>query len=329
MRLPPWIEHLPTPAKLLLFLSLALLPIGGVLVWTASSALNAAKEATRENARLDSSMLSDSIEGLIARNALALRIAANAALDGSGGDRCQIAARSLAIAPAVAREFELEGLDGEPLCATPNYVGTAESPLVAPGAIRLWIAADGASLLVRTGVVRGSATTRIPLGALVELANDDPHLLSASLGDGSNTLPLVVRPSSLENDRRAQADRLKLAGDRLELVSVSELDPISASDKATILLPVLMWALAGLLSWALVHRLLIGPLRRLQNRVGAFAPGDDTAMLVEDRYGAANETRDLAASFADALHRIDEGEKKMGEALEGQRRLVRVVHHRV
>ena len=85
MRLPRWIEALPTPAKLLLLLSIALLPIGAILAYTAASALNDADVATRQNARLDASMLSDSIQSLVARNALALRISANAALDGTPG----------------------------------------------------------------------------------------------------------------------------------------------------------------------------------------------------------------------------------------------------
>ena len=329
MRTPHWIEALPTPAKFLLFLSLALLPIGAVLAWTASSALGEADTATRQAARVDAEMLGDNIQGLIARNALALRISANAALAGGAGDRCQVAQRSLAIAPALAREFELEDANGQPLCATSGYVAAPENPLVAPGAIRLWIAADGTSLMVRTGVVRGSATTRIPIAAMAELVRVDPDFLSVTLGDGEKTLPLVVTPAAIDAGHTTQVDRLKIAGDRLELTTVKQIDPVTGGDKLTILLPVLMWALAGILAWYLMHRLLIGPLRRLQQRVSEFTPGDDITVLTEDRYGQAGEIRELADSFAAAVARIDEGERQMGEALEGQRKLVREVHHRV
>jgi two-component sensor histidine kinase len=329
MRLTRWIEGLPTPAKLLLFLSAALLPFGAILAWTASSALVAADNANRQNARLDASMLGDSIQELVARNALALRISANAALDGTPGDRCAIAQHSLAIAPALSREFELEDASGRPLCATPGHVAAPENPMVGPGDIKLWIAGDGTSLMIRTGVVRGSATTRIPLGQLVELAKADRHLISATLGDGENTLPLIVSQTAIDESHRTQIDTMRLADGRLSLVTVSKIDPVELADRLSILLPVVMWALAGILSWFLMHRLLIGPLRRLQQRVGDFTPGDDIDQLVEDKYGAASEIRDLAESFAAAVARIDEGEKRTGEALEGQRRLVREVHHRV
>ncbi len=329
MRLPRWIEALPTPAKLLLFLSAALLPFGAVLAWTASSALYDADNSNRQNARLDASMLAATIQDLVARNALALRVSANAALVGSAGNPCAVAQRSLAIAPALAREFELEDANGQPTCATPGYVAAPDNPLVAPGDIKLWVASDGTSLMIRTGVVRGSATTRIPLGTLVELAKADKHLISATLGDGKNSLPLLVSQTAIDTEHRTQIDTLPIASNRLQLVAVSEIDPIKLGDKLSILLPVLMWAMAGILSWYLMHRLLIGPLRRLQKRVVDYVPGDDFDELVEDRYGQAGEIRELAESFAAALARIDEGEKQMGEALEGQRKLVREVHHRV
>ena len=95
-----------------------------------------------------------------------------------------------------------------------------------------------------------------------------------------------------------------------------------------IVLPVLMWVAAALISWYLVNRLLINPLRRLQRVIGNFQPGDDPLVLPR-RLGPATEIQDLGNAFIRAVERIDESERQMGDALEGQRKLVREVHHRV
>ncbi len=100
-------DRLGTAAKLLLVLSFVMLPIGGLLVWSALRNLEGAgasiAAAAEQRARLSASTL----ENLIARNALALRVAANAALSERGSDACADAATTLAIAPAVARRVEM------------------------------------------------------------------------------------------------------------------------------------------------------------------------------------------------------------------------------
>ena len=47
------------------------------------------------------------------------------------------------------------------------------------------------------------------------------------------------------------------------------------------------------------------------------------------KLGPATEIQELRDAFARAIARVDESEREMADALEGQRRLVREVHHRV
>jgi two-component sensor histidine kinase len=89
-----------------------------------------------------------------------------------------------------------------------------------------------------------------------------------------------------------------------------------------------MWVVAALLSWLLVKRLLIRPLDRLKRAVLAYQPGDERVVIPE-RLGPATEIRELGQAFERAVERIEESERQMTEAFEGQRRLVREVHHRV
>lgn len=94
------------------------------------------------------------------------------------------------------------------------------------------------------------------------------------------------------------------------------------------LLPLLMWVAATLLSWLVVRRLLLVPIARLQRAVAAYQP-DGGGLELPTKYGAATEVRDLSLAFERAVERIEGAEREALEALEGQRRLVREVNHRV
>jgi two-component sensor histidine kinase len=89
-----------------------------------------------------------------------------------------------------------------------------------------------------------------------------------------------------------------------------------------------MWIAAALLTWLLVSRLLIRPLKRLERAVIDYQPGAGSLDLPR-KLGPAQEIQELRDSFARAVSRVEQSEAEMTGALEGQRRLVREVHHRV
>ena len=111
------IKRLPTAAKLLLLISLALLPLGLGMIWATQRGLDRANTEANRGAEEQEQAAARAIEGLIARNALALRVAANAALASTGRDDCEEARRALEIAPGVSRSFSLNRADGSRLCA--------------------------------------------------------------------------------------------------------------------------------------------------------------------------------------------------------------------
>ena len=93
-------------------------------------------------------------------------------------------------------------------------------------------------------------------------------------------------------------------------------------DQIIMLLPLLMWVAATLLSWILVRRLLLAPLARLQRAVSNYQP-DGGGLELPEKYGAASEVRDLSRAFESAVNRVEGAEREALAALEGQRRLVR------
>ena len=323
-------HRLGTPAKLLLTLSLVMLPIGGALAWSAVRNLETANASIAAAAEQRARMSARAIEALIARNALALRVAANAAIRSLGSDACAEAARTLEVAPGVARQFEIEDISGKPLCSVGDFSDLAQPPRTRPGVIGLWIAEDERSVLLRTGVDSGSATARLTVAELRgALDSEGGGFTAASLDDGRKRILLLGSGAALTSDDSSYRRRMALGGGRLDALLVSPMQKITDLERLLILLPVLMWAVAAIVTWWLVHRLLISPLRKLQRSVGSFEAGDDPAALAAIDVGPSAEINDLRDTFVRAVSRIEETERGMAEALEGQRRLVREVHHRV
>jgi two-component sensor histidine kinase len=320
-------SRLPTAAKLLLILTAVLLPIGLILTWVGESGIQQAKAGLSTQADARSQSAARSVESLIARNALAMRIAANAALADGAQGACERARRTLAIAPAVAQSFELETLDGQPLCAAGQVGDTGELPVVAPGDIRVRVAPGGDAVAVRTGVNGGMATALIGLDEIrsaIRQSGADVQLLV--LHDQSRELR-VIEPAAGTEAALTQREWPVGAGTLLARVALAQ-PHVSTIDRLMLLLPVLMWVLAALVTWLLVSRLLIRPLKQLERVVRDYQPGSGRVELPSE-LGPSEEIQQLRDAFDRALNRVDESEQQMSGALEGQRRLVREVHHRV
>jgi two-component sensor histidine kinase len=319
---------LPTAAKLLLVLTAALLPIGLGLMWIANEGIRDANAILRERSEEQSWAAARAIERLVARNALALRIAANGALADTGGDACGRARRSLTIAPAVARRFALQDSEGRVLCGV-DFQAPVELPSIAPGDIRLRVGEDGNSIVIQVGVVGGMATASLPVEEIRAAATEQgDHLASLVINDGERQLPVISPDEPAGRDLTRSIREWPIANGQLVARTGSPVQVITRGERLILVLPVLMWIIAGLIGWIVVTRFLIRPLRRLQRAVIRFEPGDSEAVLPR-RLGPATEIQELRDSFARAVSRVEESERDMAAALEGQRKLVREVHHRV
>lgn len=323
-----WFASLSTAAKLLLILTAVLLPIGIGLVFVATDEIRHADLALRGRTEDQARAEARTLDSLIARNALALRVGANAALAEGTAGSCERAQRSLAIAPAVARNFELEALDGTPICRVGEIGGTADLPLVAPGAIRVRIAPDGGGVVFRVGVANGMATGALNIDELRSAVSEGGQQVdSLVLKDGQRELVLIEAVGRDAARERTAFSELPVGNQDLVARVGGHIPEITTIDRLLLLMPVLMWVLAALLTWLLVSRLLIRPLKLLQRGVMQYEPGH--ALALPRRLGPATEIRELRDAFERAFTRVEESEHEMSAALEGQRRLVREVHHRV
>jgi len=318
--------RLPTAAKLLLILTAVLLPIGIALVWFGEAGIRQANDALKGRAEDQSRAAAQGMESLLARDALALRIAANGSLASGSGDACGRAQRSLTIAPGVAQSFELETSDAKPICSAGTVGDTGSLPVVAPGTVVLRIAPGLNGVAIRVGVIGGMATAFVPVGDIRTAALEAPGDVAAIvLHDNARELR-VLDPQAADNLKLRLTDWPIGSGALQARVGAAD-RRITTYDRLMLLLPVLMWVAAALLTWLLVSRLLIRPLKRLERAVIAYSPG--TALDLPSKLGPSEEIQGLRDAFARAVARVDEADAEMAGALEGQRRLVREVHHRV
>ena len=318
--------RLPTAAKLLLILTAVLLPIGVALVWLGESGIRQANSTLLQRSDDQSRIAAGAVQSLIARDALALRIAANGAFADGEGNACARAQRSLTIAPGVAQNFELEGADGHSVCTNGTVGDTGELPIVAPGDIALRLIPAAQAVAIRVGVIDGMATALVPVHELrtsAITANSDVQTLV--LRDSTQELPVIASDA----DPKAQShvtDWPIGKGDLRARVATAD-RRITTLDRLVLLLPVLMWIAAALITWLLVSRLLIRPLKRLERAVLDYEPGG--RLDLPRQVGPSEEIQELRNAFARAVARVEESDAEMAGALEGQRRLVREVHHRV
>jgi two-component sensor histidine kinase len=318
--------RLPTAAKLLLILTAVLLPIGVALVWFGESGIRQANEALKGRAEDQSRAAADGMESLLARDALALRIAANGALTGGEGDACGRAQRSLTIAPGVAQSFELETANAKPICSTGPIGDTGSLPIVAPGSVLLRIAPGLNGVAIRVGVIGGMATAFVPVDEIRTAALEAPGDVDAIvLHDDTRELRVLGPPDT--SDLKLRLTEWTLGSGALHARIGAADKRITTYDRLVLLLPFLMWILAALVTWVLVSRLLVRPLKRLERAVTSYSPG--TVLDLPRKLGPSEEIQELRDAFARAVARVDESDAEMSNALEGQRRLVREVHHRV
>ena len=321
-------DHWATGTKVLLLLSAALLPLGLALAWTARNGIRASEQAVLDLAERQGLSAATGINALIARNALALRIAANSAARASGGDPCEEMSLTLALTPAVAQNFMFRGPDGAIVCRRGNIEDVGGQRLVAPGAVDTWAAPSERALFYRVGVIGGMATGRLSVKELAAAVRDtEPMVRTVALRDlRGAVLPVFDSPGEGSGEQSFRS-AFPIADGRMTVLLRTAAPVPGLNERLAVLLPILMFFAAAVGSWLLVKLFLTRPLSRLQRAVNEYRPGE--RLVLPARLGSAEEIRSLGASFERAVDRTEESEHQMAEALEGQRRLVREVHHRV
>jgi two-component system, sensor histidine kinase PdtaS len=322
------LARMPTGAKVFLILSGALLPLALIAVFATLQTTRLADVDTRARLNVAARESARALSIELVGDMEALRVALDT-LDADPQDTPSCAKLEGVFAQQAANGMRFGVVDrrGALLCGDrPEIVGPAPT---SPGraAVRL---VDDRGLVATVGSTKGSrATAFFPAEVLNTLGRPSGFMpaYGATLIHGQERLSLQDLPRESALERREAAD-IPLELDSLVLQMTVRSAPITSPLIIALMLPLLMWALAALIGWFVVDRLLIRPLRRLRSTVGSFQPGE---VIDPQRFGPlpAQEIRELGETFRDISRTVQAHEAELAEGLVRQTRLTREVHHRV
>ena len=325
-------ERLSTGLKMLLIMSLGLLPLGVVAVFASiySATENSEERAEQTLERLD--IKAQRLNELFARSAGTVRAAAAAVAAAAPDPRvCERTLQRLAaVQPAPAR-YALYGSGGLVRCASDGFT-PAPGPVPAGATQTIAISPDGETLRLTL------IDERAAVEAVVEFDRETINAATFIPGTRADfNLELIDggRRMALRNDYRpvpfggeTLSESAPIAEGRLQLRIELGSVPVRGVDVFLILLPVVMWLAAAAIGWVLVNRLLLRPLGRMHRVVSAYRPGDRAFDLPAVR-SPAREIAALGDAFDEVTRTVARHEAELGAAVERQTRLVREVHHRV
>jgi two-component sensor histidine kinase len=324
-------RRLSTGGKLLLILSLALLPLGliSILASVESARQETADRADETLARLQ--IKAQRINTALSRAAITINTA-SAVIAGSpdASGACAATLRRLENGPGRGRYALFEGA-GLVRCSSAGFSGPPSLPAGKPGSAHAEIEPGGELLRLYvhgdSGEISGIA--EFPRSALSEMTYLPGTTRNFDLEIHDGNRRMVLRDSY-------QAGALvwtvrgsePIADGKMQLVIALSAQPFSFAEILMILLPVLMWLAAAVIGWFIVDRLLLRPLARMQRAVAAYRPGDrelDLPALATP----AREIGELGQAFDQVVKTVARHEADLEAAVERQTRLVREVHHRV
>lgn len=318
------IARLSSGAKMLIIMTVALLPLGIIALFASIQSAHDKRLQHEADARLIATAEARQIDLAVIRSANVVRAAAFASGGGMAGCRNALGQATRILGEETRIAFF--GMDGRLRCASAGFRAARLPPprgnigielllLEPPGGIRFTVGTSDGSY----GVGEMSQTQLIrSLG--IATGNQ-----SVQLRQGSARLPLVSAHKAGPLDQRITVSA-PFAGGQINLTASIYASTISAIEILLVLLPVLMWAAAAIIGWSVVQGLLLRPLGQLQRSVAQLG----TAPLMLPRLQTpAMEITALADSFRDAAEQIATREIALEEGLNRQVRLTREVHHRV
>jgi signal transduction histidine kinase len=333
---PHWIAarwvRLSTGLKMLLILSLGLLPLGIIAILASVDNAHANRGKADLEARALVSVDAQRLALALTRNSFTIRAARDAIIEaGDPAGICRRTLRRLGRPPNIPGRFALFGQGPPPRClsdgftpppAPPALPGEIGRPVIMPGGDMLEIFMyDGA------GALEGIAEYRRETLASVVGTSPGEGNFALELVQGNRVMPLRVTVPGGALTREIVAD-YPFGANGFAMRLHTYAPPLSATEALVILTPVLMWLWASLVGWIIVQRLLLGPLGRIQDVISAYKPGDRALDLPTIR-SPAREIGALGQAFNQVTHTVARHEADLEAAVVRQTRLVREVHHRV
>jgi two-component sensor histidine kinase len=333
-RLKDWfasrIARLSTGVKMLLILSIFLLPLGLVAIW---ASVQSAQQETAERIEQTRSRLevkAQRVNATLVRGNITIGTASSAiALAPRTSRVCETTLQRLEHGPLPGR-YALYAA-GEPRCASANFAPAPRTSRMPRPHSVAEITPDGQALQLfvfgETGELEGVAEySRETLGQVTYIPGT-PTSFDLTLRQGDRQMVLRDQYEGGPFVQTVTGSQ-PVADRQLRLDIAASAVPITLLEGLTILLPVLMWLAASVIGWFVVDRYLVRPLKRMQRLVSAYRPGDRDFGLPKIK-SPAREISDLGLAFEGVAQTVARHEAELEAAVDRQTRLVREVHHRV
>ena len=318
--------QLPTGAKLLLFLSAALLPFALIIAFAAYQTTRTSDVENRTRLRVTATESARTLTIELVGDMTALRSALDS-IERDPTDTLSCARVRGVFAPdaAAGGRFGIYDTAGALRCGnevSPGDVpdaGDTDAKITSERGLTL-------SIVGSTGKARASAYFPATfLGQISEPGGFVPDY-GARLRTGDTLLTLRELTGPMLARRDTQSSPIGIDDLQLEMTMASV--PITSPVLIAMLLPILMWIVAAGIGWFVVDRLLIRPLRQLRGSVGSYRPGAPFEAISIGPV-AAQEIRELDTAFLDLGRTVQAHESELAEGLIRQTKLTREVHHRV
>jgi two-component sensor histidine kinase len=328
-----WLAALPTGLKMLILLSLALLPLGLVAIVASIQAAEGARESRNSEARLLAEASARQLTDAIARTEISLRAATAAfpSVHPASDASCMQTLDALAAIEDYEVRYAIIDDIHDANCVSDGFTPPPIQTLPAEQESAVSLNAEDGSVIL---VVSGPMQHPIGLAVLpAETANalTQPAKLvdQFSISLIQDEAEHIVHPWQTRVDER-YVDRFRepVADGQLTLAMAYNAAPLRPAERLSVALPVLMWLAAALLGWFAVGRLLLTPLSQLRRAVVEHGAYGGDFELSHDPISAI-EIRDLGQAFDEAVVQLRDNEIKLAAGLTEQTRLTREVHHRV
>jgi hypothetical protein len=324
--------RMSTGFKMLLILSLGLLPLGIIAIIASVDNARANRGQAEIEARAQLAVHAQRLAIALTRSSFTIRAAHDAILEAPDpAGICRRTLGRLGRFPNAPGRFALYGEEPSPRCVTAGF-GPPPVPRPPPGEIGVPVISPDGNLFrlfmfEPDGAIEGIAEfRRETLASIV----DTPHMagsFSLELVQDGRVMPLRAGDPGGTLSREIVAD-FPFAYNRYAMRLRTHIPPLTPADGVVILMPVLMWLWASLIGWIIVQRLLLQPLGRIQQVISAYKPGDRGLDLPTVRT-PAHEIGALGEAFNKVTHTVARHEAELEAAVVRQTRLVREVHHRV
>lgn len=320
--------RLSTGSRLLILLSLALLPIGLLAVFASLQSTRSADVERRALVRVSATESARRLGSELSLDTGALRSAAN--LLERGADEATVCARTSSVLSTSFGDrsrFALVTRGGRLVCGSPDLARAASRRATAP--VTAQVSTDALDLQTISDTRAFIGLSHYPRPQLARLVRPQSLSLPSNVtlaGEGG----VLTIEHGFERGRleRREAVTVDVPGMPLSLLFEVRSVPFTAAQILTMVLPLLMWLAALVVAWIVIQRFILQPLGVLRANIADYRPGEIMRPLHRMTI-PAREIDDLGETFRTISQTVAAHESELALGLSRQTKLTREVHHRV